>query len=261
MRRNQLFWGAVLLLVGGLMLLDAMGIDLPNGKSLMSLFWPILLIGFGGWVLLGVFLRGNIETETASIDMQGARDAAVRVNHGAGELRLHSGASGNELLHGSFIGGLEHKASVSGDRLDVRMEPAKDFVDFPFFGFRQQLDWDASFNAAVPTMLDLNLGANKSTIDLRDMTVTDIKLKSGASETTMTLPSSGRLKADFEIGAASLTLIVPDGVSIRVHSAIGAGDIHVDRSRFPGDVSSDFETAANAVDINIKGGACSVRVK
>ncbi len=261
MRRNQLFWGAVLLLVGGLMLLDAMGVDLPNGNSLMSLFWPILLIGFGGWVLLGVFMRGTIETETASIDMQGARDAAVRINHGAGELNLHSGASGNELLHGSFIGGLEHKSSLIGDRLDVRMEPAKDFMEFPFFGFRQQLDWDAAFNASVPLTLDMNLGANKSTINLRDMSVTDIRLKSGASETTVTLPSSGRLKADFEIGAASLTLIVPDGVSIRVRSAIGAGDISVDRSRFPHNVSPDFETAANAVDINVKGGACSVRIK
>ncbi|NOH02272.1 MAG: hypothetical protein HND47_10110 [Chloroflexi bacterium] len=107
----------------------------------------------------------------------------------------------------------------------------------------------------------MNLGANKSTIDLRDMNITDVKLKSGASETTVTLPSTGRLKADFEIGAASLTLIIPEGVSIRVRSAIGAGDINVDKARFPRDESPDFETAPNAVDINIKGGACSVKVR
>lgn len=261
MRRGQLFWGVALLLVGGLLLLDAMGIELPNGESLMSLFWPIVLIGLGGWVLLGVFMRGNVETESASIDMQGARNAAVRINHGAGELNLHSGASGNELLHGTFVGGLESKTTLNGDRLDVRMEPAKDFAEFPFFGFRQQLDWDAAFNASIPLALDMNLGANKSTLNLRDMNVTDIRLKSGASETTVTLPSTGRLKADFEIGAASLTLIVPDGVSIRMNSTIGAGDVSLDRTRFPNNVSPDFETAANAVDIHVKGGACSVRVK
>lgn len=261
MRRGQLIWGAVLLLIGGLLLLDAMGIDLPNGNSLMSLFWPIFMIGLGGWFLLGVFLRGNIETETSSIDLQGARDAAVRVNHGAGELKLHSGASGSQLAHGSFGGGLEHTARLSGDRLEVRMEPAKNFVDFPFFGWHHQMDWDVALNASVPLSLDLNLGANASIIDLKDMNVTGIRLKSGASDTKLTLPATGRLKADFEIGAASLTLIVPEGVSIRVYSVIGAGDVSVDRSRFPHDVSPDFETAANAVDINIKGGACSVRVK
>ena len=68
MRRNQLFWGIVLLLIGGLMLANEMGIKLPNGMSLMELFWPLALIFAGVWVLVGVFFRGNVETENASID-------------------------------------------------------------------------------------------------------------------------------------------------------------------------------------------------
>lgn len=261
MGRNQVFWGAVLLLVGGLMLAGEFGIRLPNGNSLMSLFWPVLLIGFGAWVLLGVFFRGNVETESASIDLQGAREATVHFNHGAGEFRLHGGASGNELLHGTFAGGLEQKTSMDGDRLNVRLRPANDLIIMPPFWGRDQLDWDISFNPSVPTALDFNLGANKSTLDLRDLNITDIKLQSGASETTVTLPARGRLKADFEVGAASLTLIVPEGVSIRTRAAIGAGDFNVDRNRFPNKESPDFETAANAIDIHVKGGAASVRVK
>ena len=69
MRRSQLFWGIVLLLIGGLMLANEMGIRLPNGMSLMQLFWPLALIFAGGWVLFGVFFRGNVETENASIDL------------------------------------------------------------------------------------------------------------------------------------------------------------------------------------------------
>ncbi|NOH02271.1 MAG: hypothetical protein HND47_10105 [Chloroflexi bacterium] len=94
MRRGSLIWGTVLLLLGGLLLADAAGVRLPNGNSLMSLFWPLLLIGFGGWMLLGVFLRGKVETESASIPLEDARTASVSVNHGAGELNLHSGARG-----------------------------------------------------------------------------------------------------------------------------------------------------------------------
>ena len=48
MRRNQLVLGVVLLLIGGLMLANAMGIKLPNGMSLMELFWPFVLILGGG---------------------------------------------------------------------------------------------------------------------------------------------------------------------------------------------------------------------
>lgn len=260
MRNNQLFWGGVLLLVGGLMLAGEMGIRLPNGNLLMSLFWPLLLIGFGVWVLFGVFMRGKVEVETASIELQDARQASVRINHGAGELRLHSGASTNQLLHGSFGGGLDYKANRNGDRLEVKMRPANDFI-LPPFGSREQLNWDVSFNPSVPIVLDMNTGANKSEIDLRDLNVTDVSLKSGASDSVITLPSRGRLKLDCEIGAASLTIIVPDGVAIKARASLGAGDFHVDRSRFPSDESPDFATAQNAAEIYVRGGAASVRIK
>lgn len=38
MNRSQLFWGGVLMLVGGLMLAGELGVRLPNGNSLLSLF-------------------------------------------------------------------------------------------------------------------------------------------------------------------------------------------------------------------------------
>ena len=261
MGRNQLFWGGILLLVGGLMLAGEMGLRLPNGNSMMSLFWPIFLIGFGVWVLLSVYIRRNVETEPASVELQGARSANLRFNHGAGELRLHGGAGATEILRGTFTGGLDHKSRLDGDTLNVDMHPVNTTFVFPDFFSHAQLDWDVSLNSAVPTSLDMNLGANKSELDLKDLTITDIKLKTGASDTVLTLPAHGRLKLDCEIGAASLTVIVPEGVSIRAKSAIGAGDFHVDKSRFPNNESPDFATAENAVDIWVKGGAVSVNIK
>ena len=68
MGRNQLFWGGILLLVGGLMLVGEMGLRLPNGNSMMSLFWPIFLMGFGVWVLLSVFIRRNVCLLYTSMD-------------------------------------------------------------------------------------------------------------------------------------------------------------------------------------------------
>ncbi len=260
MRNGQLVWGFILLLLGGLMLANAMGLTLPNGTSLAGAFFPLLLIGLGAWVLMGVFLPRKVNSESAGIDLDGASTASLRVNHGAGELRLRSGASGGELLHGSFSGGLDHKASRNGDRLEVKMRPARE-VSFPFFGPRFSLDWDVALNPSIPTELEFRLGANRSVIDLHDLNITGLRFKTGASDSTITLPASGRLSADFEIGAASLTLIVPDGVAVRLRSTIGAGDMRVDRSRFPADESPDFATAANAVDVCVKGGACSVLVK
>jgi hypothetical protein len=264
MRRNQLFWGVILLLVGGLMFANEMGVKLPNGMSLMELFWPFVLILGGIWVLVGVFFRASVEVENVSIDLQGAASVDLKINHGAGELKLHGGANANESARGSFTGGLDHKATRNGDRLEVRMRPAKDMFDFPFFGPRHQLDWDVALNADVPTSLKLNLGANKSDLNLRDMNITDLDLDTGASDTRLTLPSKGRFHADLDLGAASLEVIVPEGLSARIRASLGAADLKIDQSRFPRSgtyyQSPDYETAVNAVDMTIDAGAASIKV-
>jgi hypothetical protein len=265
MRNNQLFWGVILLLMGGFLLASEFGVRLPNGMSLMELLWPLGLILAGVWVLFGVFLRGSIETENASIDLQGANSAALKINHGAGELKIHGGANSNELARGSFAGGLEYKTARNGDRLEVRMKPKKDALDFPFFGPRVQLDWDVALNSQVPLALTLNVGANQSTLDLRDLTLNDLKLETGASDTHVILPARGRYRADFDLGAASLEVTVPDGLSARIRASVGMAGVSVDETRFPRNgsyyQSPDFDDAPNAVDMTIDAGAASIKVR
>ncbi len=85
----------------------------------------------------------------------------------------------------------------------------------------------------VPTALTLNVGANKSMLDLRDLNLTDLKLETGASDTHVTLPARGRYRADFDLGAASLNITIPDGLSARIRASVGVADFKVDESRFP----------------------------
>lgn len=265
MRRNQLVWGVVLLLIGGLMLANAMGIKLPNGTSLMELFWPFVLILGGVWVLIGVFLRGSTDVENVSIELQGASTADLNISHGAGELKIHGGANANEVAHGSFSRGLDRRVNRNGDRLEVRMQPAKDVFDFPFFGPPHQHDWDVSLNQEVPITMKLNLGANKSELDLRDLKITNLDLDTGASDTKLILPARGRFHADIDLGAASLEVTVPEGLSARIRASLGAADLQIDQVRFPRVgayyQSPDFDGAVNAADITIDAGAASVRVK
>lgn len=265
MRRGQLIAGVLLLLFGGFMLADAMGIRLPNGLSLSDLFWPIALLLAGAWILMGVFLRGSVETENAFVDLQGATSAQVKIDHGVDELKLHSGAVTNEVVHGTFVGGLQQKTTRNGDRLEVRMRPAKDVWDFPFLGPHNPIDWDVALNAAIPLELNFDLGANKSILDLHDLNVTKLDLDTGASDTRLTLPAKGRYFADLDLGAASMEITLPEGLSARIHASVAAGDIQVDEGRFPRNgkyyQSADYETAANAVDMTIDAGAASVKVK
>jgi hypothetical protein len=265
MRRSQLFWGIILLLIGGILLANEMGVRLPNNMSPMEFFWPIVLIFGGVWVLVGVFFRGNVEIENASIDLQGANNAYLKISHGAGELKVHSGATINEIAHGTFVGGLDHKATRNGDKLEVRMKPARDFMDIPFFGSHAQLDWDVALNAEIPIALTLSLGANKSVLDLHDLNITDLKLETGASDTRLTLPARGRVRADLDLGAASLEVAIPGSLSARIRASLGAADMQIDESRFPRNgsyyQSPDYDSAADSVDITIDAGAASIKIR
>jgi hypothetical protein len=263
MRRNSLFLGAVLLILGGLMLADAYGIRFPSGAKPSDFFFPALLVLLGAALIFGVFRRGKVETERASIDLQGASEANLTLSHGAGRLKVHAGAASGLLVSGTFAGGLRHTARKSGDRLEVRMRPAHEAFFFPFFGSFSPLDWDVALSADTRLTLKLESGANQAEINLRDLRVTDLKLDTGASDTKLVLPARGRVRADLDFGASSMDITIPDGVSARIRIDQGISDVKVD-GRFPliGGMykSADFETAANAVDLDIDAGAANIRI-
>jgi hypothetical protein len=264
MRRDSIFWGAILILVGGLLFLNAAGIRLPGGINPLQLFWPSLLIGLGGWIILGYFFRGNVEKEQVSIDLQGANQASLKLSHGAGRLEISAGAPTGKLLSGSFAGGVRQRAHTAGDRLEAHLE-AHPMLWPPFFGGWQGLEWDIKLNRDVPLALRLDTGASQSELDLRELRVSDLRLSTGASKTDLTLPANaGMTSVKVELGAASLDVNVPQGVAARIRSEHGVAAVEIDTARFPYSngiyESPDFSLAQNKADIQIQAGAGRVAV-
>ena len=263
MRRSSLMWGAALLLLGGLMLADSAGIRLPGGARPLNFFWPLVLILLGAWMILGVMMRRSVTAEQASVDLQGASEASVQIDHGAGELLIAGGAGMGQLASGTFAGGLEQSSHRNGERLDVKMNPPlPTFMIVPNF---DRYDWDLRMNSEVPMTLNLHMGANKATVDLSDMLVRALKVETGASQAEVTLPKRGRMRAEFSLGAASLTVRVPDGMAARIKASHGASSLRVDEVRFPrtGEYyqSPGYDTAENAAEIKIDAGAADIRVQ
>jgi hypothetical protein len=262
MNRPALGWGAVLLLLGLLMLADSAGVRLPGGARPLEFFWPVVLILLGGWVILGALRRDRAKIGEASIDLQGATQADVRISHGAGELHIAGGAPADQLASGIFAGGLESSSRKEGERLSVRMNPPS--PPLAFFSGTRGNDWDLRLNSEIPMALNLQTGADQARVDLSSIRVTELKVSTGASQTDITLPGRGRSRAEFGLGAASLTIRVPAGVAARIRVSQGVSDVKIDQARFPrtggGYQSSDYETAENAVDVKIEAGAAEIRV-
>jgi hypothetical protein len=268
MRRGATFWAVILIVAGTLLLLSNLGIINVN---VWGVIWPLLLIALGLFVLWGAFFgRSSVEAEEATIPLEGATQARIRVNHGAGRLHVEGGAGSSELLTGTFGGGLTQRVRRDGDRLDVEMRlPADVFPSFVFpwmWGTRNSLDWSFSLNGDIPLALRFETGAGEANLDLSGLLVTELRLETGASSTDITLPANaGYTKAKINAGAASAILRVPPGVAARIRASGGLASISVDRDRFPRQAgvyqSPDYETASNKVDLTIDTGVGSISVQ
>ncbi len=265
MRRPAVFWGTVLVLVGLVLFLDNLGVF--GDLSVWRLIWPLLLIAVGVWVLVGTVWRAQpAQMEPASIPLQGAARAAVKVQHGAGRLTVGAGAAPGQLVSGEFAGGLDYTAERQGDTLKVRMKPATEAWAFPWaWGARRGLDWNLRFTEEIPLALKFETGAGEYQLDLSGLRVTELELETGASATSVVLPAqAGHTEAKISCGAASVNVRVPEGVAARIRVDSGLAGISVNRERFPrvegGYRSPDYDTAANKVDLKIEAGVGSVDV-
>lgn len=263
MRRNTIFWGTILVILGALLLLNNLGIISVN---VWTLIWPLFLIAFGVWILWGTVFsrRSSSDAEQVTVPADGAARARIRIHHGAGRMWMRGGAGPDELLSGTFAGGLDHRSRRNGDTLDLDMRVAEHI--FFFWGPGTLMNWDFRLNNNLPITLELNTGAGETNADLSELKVEDLRLKTGASSSNVTLPAAaGFTRAQVEAGVASVNLSIPSGVAARIRVRSGLSGISVDQARFPrsGDIyqSSDYDTAVNKVDLDIQTGLGSVDIR
>ncbi|MBM3143899.1 MAG: hypothetical protein FJ010_02795 [Chloroflexi bacterium] len=267
MNRSSIFWGMVFVVLGGLLLLENFAI---LSFSVWKLFWPTLVILLGLWVLWQSRYGGEaLETESASIPLEGVDEAHIAMHHGAGDLRIHGGAPVTELLSGTFDGGVQQISKRSGNRLDVILKvPIRGFpfMVFPwFFSPGNRICWDVAIHPHIPISLEVRSGANDARLDLTDTRVTSLALHTGASATQVHLPARvEHSRVKVEAGAASVEMYVPEGVAARLEVDGGLLNLDVDQTRFPktGKVyqSPDFDTAPYRVEIKVDAGAGSISV-
>lgn len=261
MRRGDIFWGGILIVMGVLFLLQANGVI----SDVFGWFWPLFFIALGVWILAGRFIPGlnGGAGEQFTIDLQGATQIDFRLDHGAGNVQLAGGAPTGVAVTGTKASGMDLKSQLSGDRLEVKLDAGPTLI--PFLGPDSGV-WQFKLNQDVPLSVDVDAGASQLDLDLTDLKVIHLSVDTGASSLHLKLPAhAGSTLVEIESGAANLDLNVPQGVGARVRCRQGASSIQIDQSRFPmvdGGLyqSADYAGAANKVDINLNGGANTVRV-
>jgi hypothetical protein len=258
MYRGPILFPLVLIALGFLLLFSNLGYIQFDFWQFVTTWWPLLLIVFGLDILIGSLRSRNVKARTVALDLGTASQGDIAINFGAGDLTVGKAASG-KIVDGTFEGEVRYEAKPDG-RVWLKLEPLNWWGWNPR-GYR----WNVGLTDAVPLKLTLDGGAANANLDLTELKVTDLQIKTGASSTVVRLPSAAGLTVvRVNAGAASVKLIVPTGVAARVHSTMAIGSNDINQQRFPRTgsdyVSPDYATAANKVDIQFEGGVGSLAV-
>lgn len=259
MRRGSIFWGIILVLLGGLFLLQAQGLI----KDVFGWFWPIVLILVGAWIVFARFIpRGSGSGESFSINLDGASKVDLDFDHGAGTVVMTGGAPVGVALTGLQGATMDVNSHRDGDTLTVDLNAGPTFI--PFLG-PDGGEWRFQVTEEVPVHLKVDSGASTLDFDFTNVKLAFLGVDMGASSLKVKLPANaGHTLVDVESGAASVELFVPEGVAARIRTEQGVSSMDIDEKRFlvSGSLrqSPDFDSAANKVEISLEGGANSVKI-
>lgn len=264
MKRSALFFGTMIVLLGVVLLGINLGVV---DHRIWRYFWPLVLVLLGVWFLLGPYLsKGTLESVERSVPMMNDTEAEIHFNYGAGRMVISSGAKPQELLSGSFTGGITEELHRNNGKAFLKINTPTDFI-FPgvWPAGQHGLNWNINLTNEIPLQLHIHSGACEARLDLTDLKVTELNIETGASSTDVTLPqNAGFTRVVVKSGAAEVKLHVPQGVAAFIRESSGLSGINVDTNRFPQSghtyQSADYSTAENKVEIFYEGGVGSVDI-
>ena len=150
----------------------------------------------------------ELRAESRVIDKEGVTASRATIAMSAGELTISGGAA--ELMDATFTYNVDEwtpQISYATDdqqgNLAIR-QPARAFDGIPTDEVRNS--WQIKLNDDIPLDLNLELGAGVGELDLRDLTLERLAVKTGAGETKINLAGSSVPTLNIDAGVGSMTI-------------------------------------------------------
>ncbi len=250
-RRRETLLPTILIAVGVLWFLIAIGFVPPRIVDALWVYWPLLVIGIGLDMLLPrarpagvpyaviaaaiVVLAGLIGTpwtrqanasERLNAPIDGARSATVRLELASARARVAGGAAPGMLAVAQVDGALPAVLRSQGtqDRL-VTLAPRPGPPRLRFGGGT----WDVALTDALPLTLEVDGGSGPASLDLSAIQLTRLTADGGSGSLEIALPASDRtypVRLDGASGGA--TLHIPGGASVDLQADTGSGPTRVE---------------------------------
>jgi hypothetical protein len=200
---------------------------------------------------------GNVERDSRTVDLKGAKSVQMQINMGAGELIMHGGAA--QLMDADFRyrerdGKPEVQYDVSGSRgtLTVR-QPNHHSI-----GGNDKNQWDLRVNEEVPLDVTVQMGAGDGRLELGNTALHSLDVEIGAGE--MKVDLTGHPHGDMDVrvhgGVGEATIRLPRRARLDIQAHGGLGGISAKGLDKRGDrwVNEPSGTADATIHVDVSGG-------
>jgi hypothetical protein len=239
----------------------------------------------------------NILIDNFSEPLNGATTARIDINAGDGNLTIDRFTDGEQALASGTLQYFEKQGqpthSVNADNGQVTFtlkggNAGQPWFRLPWATCNGATEWQIHLNSNVQSDITAHSDGGNVRLNLAGMTVTHLSADTGGGNMDVTLPDNaanlsvmaktgggnvtveigngltGSNTINASSGAGNVVVSVPGEVAARIQATSGMGKTIVD-SRFSKTgkdtyQSSDFESAANKVEITVKSGAGNVSI-
>lgn len=254
---GRIFWGLLLVIVGGLIFFDNLELVEVNWNDLWRL-WPLIIIATGisilslrnviwrivsillialtlgaiVWVMVGDY-PGTQILRSSEISVQKTSDAVkqaeVSIKTGASSLKIDT-ANQNEIVKSkleSNIANISEKSTVSSgiQQISLAMDTNR---SINWWTGNVRSSWTVSLTRNLPLKLIVDAGASATDIDVSKAQLQSATIKIGASSLTLKLgDKEDAVNVNLDSGVSSITIRVPEksGVRLRLESGLTSKNI------------------------------------
>jgi Cell wall-active antibiotics response 4TMS YvqF len=246
--------------------LIAVGVDIfTRGRYRFMVVLAALVVAVGLYFTGGSWLgTTRVATEQIEQGLESSSRATVTITSGVSELRVTGLKDSNNLVSGKIdLAGGEQAIKQFDKNGDAAIyELRSEWPRGRAMNVRNHL-WDLALTTRIPLDLTVESGVGRTTLDLREMQLSNLKVTTGVGETTVTL-ATGSYKVDVNTGVGATTIRIPTEVAARVELERGLGSVNV-RGGFDKNedvyTSSDYATAKNRIDLNVQGGVGAITIQ
>jgi hypothetical protein len=218
--------------------------------------------------------KNDVLTNNLAEPLDGVTTAKFDINVGDGNLTIDRLTDDAQLLASGALQYFEKRGQPTRSLVSRNGQATltlrggatrQPWFRLPWAACNGATEWQIHLNPTVSSDIAAHCDGGNVKLDLTGMAVTRVFADTGGGNIDVVLPNNAaNLSVTAKTGAGAVVVCIPSGVAARIRATTGVGKVTID-PRFNKAAeniyeSSDYDSAANKVDITLNSGAGSVSV-